>query len=78
MPATPNFDYKPPMSWHNFATGKTDWRSSAPATDEEAEQYLPQWPEVINYYRTLRASGQSIGDASIEVLKRVAGFQEPA
>lgn len=65
------------LYWYNFATGQQDLRSASPTTDEEAEQYLPQWPEAINYYRALRATGLAVDDASIEVLKRVAGFQEP-
>jgi hypothetical protein len=63
--------------WHNFATGQTDWRDSAPATDEEAKQYLPQDMAVQNLYSLYRQRGDSVEDAAIAVLRAVTGQGEP-
>lgn len=60
------------MYWHNFATGKVDYRT-APTTDEEARHYIPQDLAVQNLYGVCRQRGDSVGDASIAVLRAVTG-----
>lgn len=59
---------KPLFGWHNFVTGETDYRESAPQTDEEAIQYLPQIGGP-GMFRILREQGLSINDAMLHVLK---------
>jgi hypothetical protein len=58
--------------WHNFVTGEADYRT-APATDEEAKQYLPQDPAALSRYDLYRQRGDSVTDAYIAVLKDVTG-----
>lgn len=60
---------------HNFVTGKTDYRE-APTADEEAKQYLPQDPSVLNLYSIYRQMGDSVLDAYIKVLKKATGWKE--
>jgi hypothetical protein len=76
MPMTPSLPDVPSSSgWHNFATGQIDYRT-APTTDEEAKQYLPQQPAALNLYDLYRLRGDSVEDAAIAVLKDVLGIRD--
>ena len=66
------------FAWQNFRTGKTDYRTGGPKTDEEALDYLPQYPPARSLYGLYREMGDSIGDAMIKVLKAcTAAHEEP-
>ena len=65
------------MYWSNFVTGEADYRE-APTTDEEAKQYIPQWPAALNLYDLRRQMGDSVMDALGGVLESVTGRRTEA
>lgn len=60
------------MYWGNFVTGEYDYRAM-PQTDEEAVQYIPQWPAAQNLYRMHRERGLGISEAMEQTLRACVG-----
>lgn len=62
--------------WANFVTGAHDYRE-VPATDEEAIQYIPQWPAAQSLYKLYREDwgegNLSPFDAMTKVLEKIVG-----
>ena len=57
---------------YNFETDEYD-DVGAPDTDDEAKKYIPQSAAAQNLYELYRLQGDSILDASINVLKACIG-----
>jgi hypothetical protein len=58
--------------WHNYVTGEYDYLDM-PQTDEEALNYLPQYPAARMLYELQRSMGDSILNAMGEVLSACVG-----
>jgi len=62
-------DFKPLSSWYNFSAADWEYREDIPVTDDEALQYIPDYPPAYrNLYKLQRKMGKSIIDAMIETL----------
>jgi len=63
--------------WHNYRTGETDYRE-APASDEEAVDYLPQGAGTQLYllYREHSEKPLSVLEAMVKVLSVAVGEKE--
>lgn len=58
--------------WGNFVTGGHDYRTM-PDADEEAVQYIPQWPAAQSLFKLYREIGLAVGDAMEKVLWACVG-----
>lgn len=58
--------------WSNFVTGDHDYRTMLD-TDEEAVQYIPQWPAAQSLFKLHREMGLTVEDAMEKVLRACVG-----
>ena len=61
------------LYWYNYKTEVYDLRDTAPQTDKEAEQYLPQLGGVPLYRIYREEYGLSIEEAMYKVLTKAVG-----